>query len=747
MVRDSHPLPLLPIITSGLVVGLAEIITTISFAALIFSGALAKYVSSGIGLALFGIAIASIFVALMTSIPGIVAGSQDAPVAIVAVVAATIVGTMPASASLDESFMTVVAFVAMSTFLTGVVLLGLGYFKLGNLVRFLPYPVVGGFLAGTGWLLVMGAMGMLVDTAPSSLQLSALIQPDVLVRWLPGVAIAVALMVLSSRSDHYLIMPAVIIGSILLFYLIALVTGATLAELSEQRWLLGPFPEGSLWEPVMFTKFDLIDWGVVWDSAAAMATIVLVSAVSLLLNSSGLELNSGHDIRLNRELQASGAGNTVAGLVAGVVGFQALGTSTMNLRLGGKSRLVGLIIAMLCGVVLIAGGSFLSYFPNVVLAGLLLYLGLDFLKRWVYEAYFQLPKIDYAIVILILLIAATVGYLEAVAAGILLAVILFVVGYSRVNVVKHQLTGNSYHSRVTRPISQSEVLLQQGERLYLLQLQGFIFFGTADNLLNTVRNRVEDAAPPDAAFPDAALPDAVPPKVSFVVLDFRLVTGLDSTALLRFERMKQLAVANDFLIIIAEHSAEIHRQLQSCGFCENDEVVRMFSNLDLAIEWCENIFLEEAGVDLDQHSPPLLEQLSSILREATNLKDLEVYFQRLEIEPGQYLMRQGDSPDSLYFIEHGQVTAQLEPPGRAPVRLETMGSGRVVGELGFYLDQVRTAAIIADEPSIVYRLNIERLRAMEKSDPEAASTLHQIIIHLLSERVTHLVRTVNALER
>jgi SulP family sulfate permease len=276
------------------------------------------------------------------------------------------------------------------------------------------------------------------------------------------------------------------------------------------------------------------------------------------------------------------------------------------------------------------------------------------------------------------------------------------------------------------------VLLQQGDRLYLLQLQGFIFFGTADNLLNSVRQRIADSTLP---------------KVSFVVFDFRQVTGLDSTALLRFERMKQIAAANDFLIVVTEPSAEIYRQLLSCGFCENDEVLRIFTNLDLGIEWCENKFLEEAGVDPRQDSPPLLEQLSFILPMATNLEELAAFFQRLELEPGQYLMRQGDAPDCLYFIEHGQVSALLEPSGRAPVRLETMRSGRVVGELGFYLNQDRTAAIIADEPSVVYRLSVESLRLMESSDPQAASTLHQIIIHLLSERVTHLVRTVNALER
>jgi SulP family sulfate permease len=154
-VQELHPERLLLSLTSGLVVGIAEVIVAISFAALIFSGDLSAFISDGIGLALFGIVITSVFIALMTSLPGTVSGSQDAPVAIMAVVAA-----MPAAASSEEAFTTVVAFIAISTFLTGIVLLGLGYFGLGNLVRLLPYPVIGGFLAGAGWLLVTGAISM-----------------------------------------------------------------------------------------------------------------------------------------------------------------------------------------------------------------------------------------------------------------------------------------------------------------------------------------------------------------------------------------------------------------------------------------------------------------------------------------------------------------------------------------------------------------------------------------------------------
>ena len=110
----------LPGFTSGLVVGLIEVILAISFAALIFAGELSGYVSNGIGIALIGAIITGVAVALITSLPGTVAGNQDAPSAILAVMAAGIVASMPGGVSGIETFATVVVAIALTTLLSGI---------------------------------------------------------------------------------------------------------------------------------------------------------------------------------------------------------------------------------------------------------------------------------------------------------------------------------------------------------------------------------------------------------------------------------------------------------------------------------------------------------------------------------------------------------------------------------------------------------------------------------------------------
>ena len=744
---------LLPNLTAGLIIGVVMVFMALSFAALIFSGDLAPFISRGIGLALMGTIIIGLVIATFTSLPGTIGGSQGVSAAITATIAAGIAaeisGGEPTAGSAQESFVTVVAAVAIVTLATGLFFWILGRFRLGGMVRFLPYPVVGGFLAGTGWLFVIGAMGMMVDLPGGSTligNLSLLFQPGVLMQWLPGFLLALLMLAATRRSDHFLILPVFLVGAVLLFFLTALLGGYSIDELSAGGWLLGPFPEedaGMLWHPITPAMLSQVNWPAIATQLADIMTVMAVSAMSLLLNAGGLELATDRDLEIDHDLRVAGAANLLAGLAGGLVGFKQLSLSTLNFKLGGSSRLPGLVAAIVCLLVLAAGSSLVAYVPKVVVGSLLFYLGLNFLYEWVFMGWFKLPKIDYAIILVILFVTIAVGFLEAVALGLLLAVIMFVISYSRVDVVRHELSGESYQSRVTRARKQEQLLIQEGQRLYILQLQGFIFFGTANNLLNQIRGRVND--------PNQERPD-------FVVLDFQRVAGLDSTAMLSFTRMKQLAESEGFTLLLTQPNERVLNQLRQSGLVDED-AVRIFPSLDQGVESCENLLLVKANVALDETPSPLARQLQQILasgagaageaslNDEASLDDFLTHLQKMDIEAGQTLIKMGDKAEDLFFIESGQVTAQLTRPGRPPIRLETMSSGSVVGEIGFYLGLERTADVISDEPGTVYRLSLEDLKKLEENDPEAASILHQIIARLLAERVVRLTQTVQALER
>ncbi len=754
-----QPTQLLLGVTAGLVAGVLVIPIELSFGALIFSGRLSAYTSQGIGFALFGALVIGLVVAFTSSFPAAIASPQDSPAAILAVMAGAIAAQLPATATPASAFYTVVVAIALTSLLTGLGLLALGQFKLGGLVRYIPYQVTGGFLAGTGWLLVQGAFGVMTGTALSFEHLGTLFQGGLLLKWLPGLALALLLLAVLRRYSHFLIVPSLLLAALGLFYVCAGLGHQSVAQLSAQGWLLGPFPAGGLWQPLPLAALSQVHWPTIALQSGSMATVMIVAGVSLLLNASGLELVSQQDIDLNQELRSAGLANCLASLGAGPAGYHILSLSALGHKLGTRSRLAGVVCALLCGLTLWAGGALLSYFPKLVLGGLLLFLGLSFLVEWLYDAWFKLPKADYLVVCLILLAMTTLGVLPAVGLGLGLAVILFVVDYSRIGVVKHTFSGVTHHSRVEHPRLYQRLLHDKGHWLYILELQGFIFFGTAHKLLEQIRQRLNQSDLP---------------RPHFVIMDFRQVDGLDASAVMSFVKLKQLALRQKVTLIFTHLSPRLQRQLAPDVLTAAPEGVwRIFPDLDHGLEWCEAQLIEIfASVGLAGKPVSIRQQLEDCLPRSSRLLSwledataadgppaeaaapasrppstaaLMRYLERMDLQAGDYLVRQGESAPAIYFIDAGLVTVQTEVPGGPPLRLRTLGAGTVVGEVGVYLGLAASASVVATQPSLAYRLSPDSLKRMETEAPAMGTALHKFLAQLLSERLVYATHALEAL--
>lgn len=713
----------------GLVAGAIALPLTISFGILIYSGDLSQFASAGIGMMLFGCLAMQLIVAMSSSMPGMMAGPQDSPAAILGLTAAAI-STQMVAATDTAKFITVVATVMLASILSGILFLLMGGFKLSRFIRFIPYPVVGGFIAGTGLLLARGGIGVMLGTTLDMASLRLLAQSDQLLLWLPGTIFAVLLLLASRRFNHFLTLPIMLLGAIVIFYAAVWLSGLTMAEVRGMGWLLGPFPQGALWRPLNLSLLSQVDWSVVADQASNIAAAAVLGMVGLLLNTSALELIAKKDIDMNRELTATGAANIVGGLGGGSVGFHYLGLSALPFRAGIFSRLVGVFAALVTGLVLLFGASLLSLIPTPVVGGLLLYVGLSFLVEWLYDAWFQLPHVDYLLVVVILGVVATVGFLAGVGVGVVIAVILFVVNYSRINMVKNALSGTTYQSNLERPPEQRFLIQRFGEQIYVLMLQGYIFFGTAQGLLTRVYERVQG-------------PHEQP--LRYLLLDFQHVTALDSSAIFSFVRLKQFAEANSFQIVITELSAISKTQFARSGLAEGDGVLHFFGSLDYGMEWCEDEILKSEGSNTIIRAASVNAQLRRMLSSPDLIERFTSYLERQEIAPGEVLIHQGDVPDSMYFLDKGKVTAQLEVSKDKTIRLKSLGPGTMIGEAGLYLKQTRSATVIANEASVVYRLSADALKRMEEDEPRLASKLHEWVARVLSERLSENNRTLEAL--
>lgn len=730
---------------SGLLIGLLVVFSEVSFAALIFSGELSAFVSQGIGLLLFGTVVIGVVVALTSSVPGAIAGPQDSPSIILAVVAAAIAGAM-GMARPERTFATVVAAMILASVLTGIFFWLLGRFKLGQLVRFIPYPVVGGFLAGSGWLLVVGAIGVMSDV-PFSL---ALLQPDLLIRWLPGLLFAILLLVLLRRFAHYLLMPALLLGGMLLFYLLLFLNGETLSSAAEAGWLLGPFPTGSLWQPVIGQALTQADWEVVFSQVVTISTIFLVGTISLLMSASSMELTTHRDVDLDRELRAAGIANIIASLTGSAPGFQSVSMTTLGYQTGAGSRLVGLVMATVAGFVLIFGAGILSIFPRVIAGGFLFYVGLSFLVEWVIDAYGKLPKLEYLLIWLILIVIATVGFLEGIAVGIILAAIGFVINYSRTKVTRFALSGADYQSVVMRPPAHEQLLHEHGADLYILELQGYIFFGSAHSFVEEVRQRVEN-------------PDL--PQLRALLLDFRLVTGIDSSATYSFSRLVKMVQSHDIQLIFTQLSPDIEGQWKNLLPSAEAGGWQLFSSLDRGVTWWEELVIDRFMVSAPEAQiKPLAGQLAAILELEENVAHgsaepeaagkqsefllagrLERYMQRLEVAEGECFLHAGQQVEGLYFIEEGEAIAKLVGEDGQDLELRRMKTGAVFGEIGIYSQRTATADVVASRPGVVLYLTAKNLKRMEVEDPQLALAFHRLIAGILGEKLAQTSNTVRVL--
>ncbi len=714
---------LLPILTLGIVHGILSVISQMSLAIMIFSGPASHYLSHGIGLILFGGMVVGLVTTLLSSFSGTVALSQENPAAVASIMAVHLGVIMATHATPEEIFLTIVVTIGLSSILTGILFVMLGHFNLGILVRFIPYPVIGGFLAGTGWLLFKGGIHVITDIPVSLSELSSLCQVDNLIKCLSGLVFAVLLVVAGRRSKHLLTMPFLLCIAVGVFYLVLWFTETSLAQARHHGWLLMPFPGHGFWQPLSSSDFAQVNWLAIAGEADHIGVILLISTLNLLLNVSGMELALKQEVDLNRELQAAGIANIVGGMSGGTVGFHSLSKSTLGPKMNINGRLIGLFSAFVVGLILFFGAPLVAYFPKPILGGLLLYLSLSFLLEWLYDTWFKLSKAEYLLIWLILVLISTVGILAGMCVGFIMATILFIIEYSRIGIIKGVLSGTTYQSNVERSIEHRHLLFKEGEQISILLLHGFIFFGTANKLLNQIRFRL-------GATHLVAL--------RYLILDFRAVTGFDSSALHSFVKIRQLAVTKNFTLILTHLSVPLQYQLGEEFYLEErDTVVKFFADLDDGVTWCEEQILRSENA-LESETSTSLEMLLRVLIPEVNVSRLMHRLEQRKVGKDYHLMRQGEASQGMFFIESGQVRAQIKTVTGEVTRIRVLSAGSIVGDLGLYLGVPITATVIAEKPSVLYHLSINALRQMEREDTELASAFHKFIVRTLGERLMNM---------
>ena len=719
-------------LTAASVATLLTITYALSYGALIFSGPVEGLRPYGFVLVLTATAILPLIVSQASSLPFTLAGTDANISAVLAVVVATIVVDLGADAAPSVVLATVLTALSLSACLTGIFLVALGTARAGQAVRFIPYPVTAGFLGATGWFVATGGLGVGGGITLNFVSLATLGAFEPWPRLLASMAVTATLFIVMPRFKHFMTLPVLIVIGILTHHLAFWVLGLDPAHLHGQGWLMSVPDSLPLTMPWTPNRLAEVDWMVLLDHWGDLVAIMLVTAVTILVNISGLEVAMARDADLDRDLRGHGLAALVTGLAGGMVGYTSVSRSLALIKAGAQTRFAGFAAGLMVIAVSLKGALIVEIVPTPMLGGLLLYLGLDMMRQWIVRSLRQLAIIDWLTVVGIVAIAVKFGFVTAVFAGLLAGCASFAASYSRIPVVRLRYNGEVAESNVERAETDRKLLHDNGWQLLTMHLQGYLFFGTANSLLRQIR----------------LARDSQPQAFRYLVLDFRGVDDIDSSAAFSFERLRQLADRIGFTILFTSFSDRLARRIKGDGlFAASDDDrargIRLFDTLDHGLEWCEERIL--ASLRPAQLTPePLATLLGREFADAATARDFVGFLERREVAKGAPVLTQGEQSDDLYFLESGRVTVRVTFASGATMRVRTMGPGTMVGELGFYLGLARSATVVADEDAVVYRLTRDILDRIGQLAPNVGRDFHEFMARRLSARLADKDRLLAA---
>jgi sulfate permease, SulP family len=699
------------VLVAGAVIGVVEAVFAVAFASLVFGGRIVYYLAEGIALYLGAAFLTLAILAWRAGKRGVVGSLQ----ATGAVLLSIVVATTGLKGSPKAGFLAVVAATVVVTILCGVAFLLLGVRRRGDLIRYIPVPVVGGFIAGAGWLLLQGGVHMAIDEPLFYTPLDELFEGRALRLWLPTVAFGVVLLLAVRIVRKPLVIPVTMGIGLVGFALVALATGGSIEDVRGGGWLLGPFKGDMAWKTWSVLALTDGDWLAVARSWAAIVAAVVVAALVMLFNLGGTEVVLDRDLDTDEELRDAGLLNLVSGALGGIPGYHALSPTSLAARMNVDARRAGLVAATVPLAALLFGATVLELIPRVIVGGMLVFLGLSFIAEWVWDRRRSLPRIEYVVVLVILTVVVARGYLPGIVVGLVLAVGLFAVSYGRVELVHEVTFGEVYRSNVDRPPAERERLRALADRVQILRVSGYVFFGSTNRLLERIRVRVEGEAPP-----------------RFLVIDLRRVTGVDASAAAALAKAERLTSAQGTEIVLTGASEAVRTRLERGGVLGTQGAVSFEADLNSGLQRCEEALLEGATEDDWVTSPDGLPP------------GLAPYLDRLSLAEGTILLHQDEPPGDIYVLAEGRLAVETSKPEGKRVRVRTLRPGVVVGEIALYTRAPRTADVVAVTRCVVLRCSSEQFARMEAEHPDVAAGVHRWLAHTLADRLGDTMRTLDA---
>ena len=719
--------PALNDIIGGSAASVLTVTFGLSYALLIFTGPLTPYLSYGVAATFIASAVLGAVVALGSSFPFAVAAPESSTAAMTGILASSLVEHMTARDPSASLLAPVLMTLGLSAIVTGIVLCGFGVTRMGRAIRYVPYPVVGGFLGATGCLIVLGAVRVITGQRLQLATLDRFVNILTLSELAAACAMALVLYLTWHRSRTSFGLPVILVGGVIVAHIAFGVAGITSTEAQASGWTFQPPPAVNIMLPWSAAEISRYPWYALPDLIGNLIAVIFVTASSTLFNTTGVEVASHREANLERELNVTGLANILSGAFGGFTGCISVSRSMLNLNSGGTGRLSGLTGAAISTFMLAAAPALLGYMPKFVLVGLLLYLGADQLHKWIVQSRRRLSFIEYLSLLAIIIIIVQWGFVAGTLIGVVIGCTTFALSASRIDSIKFGFDGSEYRSSLDRARDDQAVLSAHGGTIQGLKLQSYLFFGSANRLYERVKALL-----------------ARHPECRFLIFDFKLVTGIDSSAAYSFAQIKRAAHDRGIKLVLVHLPSAAEKALRSSEFITNE--VNVMPELDRALEWCENeIIVQHKGLEREEAS--LRDWFTLILGTERDAAELMHRCERLEVDAGDIIVSAGEAADSMHFILDGRVGIMIPTGEGGTTRVRSLGRCTTIGEMGLVSRSPRSATIQAEVASTLYVLRVEQFEAIKEDDPALGQKLLTYFVSIMAERLTFANRMIAVLRR
>jgi SulP family sulfate permease len=698
-------------IWGGLAAMLVALPSAIAFGILIYAPLGTAHAATGAVAGILGTIAIGIVAPLFGGTPRLIS-APCAPAA--AVMSALVVELLkgsppggPGAAGAERIFL----LLALSAVLAGSLQFLFGAIGGGRLIKYIPYPVVAGYLSGVGVLIFLGQVPKLLGL-PRGMGLAAgLVTPAA---WRPdGLVVGfvtILVMVLAARITRAV--PAPILG---LVGGMGAYVGLGALHPALRTLADNPLVIGSIGGPGSVTVAALgARWAAIGSLTAADLEPIVVPALTLAVLLSIDTLKTGVVVDAltrsrsdsNRELIGQGLGNLASAFAGGMPGAGTMGATLVNINSGGRTRLSGVLEGVFALVTFVLLSGLVAWVPIAALAGILIVVAYRMVDPHIFHLLRQKSTIfDFAVVAAVVVTAVAADLITAAGVGLGLAILLFLREQILGNVVRRRLSGANTFSKKQRLPEEMAALERYGDRTAVYELQGSLFFGTTDQLFTELESDLK--------------------AKTYVILDLRRVQSVDFTATHLLEQMEAQLSERSGLLIFSHlppnlpTGQDLQRYFDQVGLVKPTRNVRVFEELDSALEWTEDRILEREGLLLAGDQAPLaLHEIHLFTKmDGDALAAIATCAEERSYDAGQKIFQRGDEGDEIYLIRRGTVRIVIPLAGGRHHHLATFGRGDFFGDMAFIDRAVRSAEAVAAAPTEVYAISRSRYDAVAIGHP------------------------------